>query len=62
MAAHSSSLSLLDGDVGRLLVQPDTDTLQLVGQHLQVVQGFQDVQYDEDQVTRPGDWRRRVSD
>jgi hypothetical protein len=56
--AYPSSFSLLDGDVGRLLVQSDPDTLQFICQDLQIVQGLQDVEHDEDQVTRPCNWIR----
>ena len=44
----------LVADVGRLLVQPDAEALQLVLDQVLVAQGLQDVQYDEDQVAGPG--------
>ena len=49
----------LIADVGRLLVQPDAEPLQLVFDELLVAQRLQDVEHDEDQVAGPSHWRRR---
>jgi len=51
---YTTSFSLLDGDIGWLLVQSNTDTLQFVGQDSQIVQGLQYVEHDEDQIACSG--------
>jgi hypothetical protein len=52
---HTSSLSLLDRDCGWLFVQTDTEALQLVHDDLQIIERFQDVQDDENEVTGSSD-------
>lgn len=54
-STHTSSLPLLHCDRRRLLVEPDSETLQLICDDLQVVERLQHVQDDKDQVARSGD-------
>jgi hypothetical protein len=52
---HSSVLLLPDGNPRGLLVQPNSETFQLIRQNSQILQWFQHVQDDENQVTCSGD-------
>ena len=51
---HAASLLPLHCNLGRLLVQPQPERAELVLQNRQIVQRFQHVEHDEDEVTRPG--------
>lgn len=54
-SAHASLLPLLHSDFRPVLVKPDPETVQLFLQDRQVVQGFEHVQYDKDEVAGSGD-------
>lgn len=47
----TAGLTLLDGDVGRFPVEADTKALEFVDHHPQVVQRFQHVEHNPDEVT-----------
>ena len=53
-STHTASLPLLHSNRRWLLVQPDTETFQLVGDNFQIVERFQYIQNDKDQVARSG--------
>lgn len=52
---YTPSLSPFDGDCRRLLVETDAETFQLVDDDFEIVEGFQDVEHDKDEVACPGD-------
>lgn len=47
---NASFVLLLEADVGRFLVEPDTEALQLVLDQLLVSERLQNIQDDQDQV------------
>jgi hypothetical protein len=51
---YPSVVLLLYSDGRWLLVQPDSEPLQLIGEDRKIDQGFQNVENDEDQITGSG--------
>jgi hypothetical protein len=54
LITHPSSLLPLHSDGRRLLVEPDPETLQFVGQNSEIIQWFEHVEDDEDEVAGSG--------
>ena len=58
---YTSSLLLLDGNLWRLLVQTDTETFELGLDDLEISEGLENVENDEDELWEKGGKRRRRS-
>lgn len=52
---HPSGLLPLHSNRRRLLVEPNAETLQFVGENSEIVQGFEHIEDNEDQVARSSD-------
>jgi hypothetical protein len=50
-STYTTLFPSLYGDIRWLLVQPDSKAFQFVGEDAEIVERFENVQYDEDEVT-----------
>lgn len=55
LIAYTSRLPLLDADSWGFLIQPDPETFQFIGDDFEIVERFQYVEDDKNQVARSGD-------
>jgi len=56
---YTSSLLLLDSDLWRLLVQTDTETFELGLDDLEISEGLENVENDEDELRKRGTGKRK---